>query len=153
MKRLIRRAVAADFPTLLAIDQSCFPPGVAYDRWELRYFMSQAGATNLVAEVEDQTVGFLVLDSEPEGRRATLVTLDVVEAHRNTGIGSLLLDRSEELLRKQEISRYRLQVDISNEGAIAFYQKHGFRTHQTLSGYYSNGADAYLMEKEIVSSQ
>ncbi len=113
--------------------------------------MSQVGATNLVAEVEGETVGFLVLESEPESRRATLVTLDVVEPHRNAGIGSLLLARSEEVLRKQNISRYRLQVDVSNESAIAFYQKHGFGTRQTLRGYYGNGADAYLMEKEIRS--
>ena len=111
--------------------------------------MSQAGATNLVAEVEDETVGFVVLESEREARRATLVTLDVAEPYRNAGIGSLLLDHSEQILREENIRRYRLQVDTSNEIAIAFYQKHGFRTHQTLKGYYSNGADAYLMEKEI----
>ena len=149
MKRRIRRAGAADFPTLLAIDQSCFPPRVAYDRWELGHCMSQAGATNLVAEVEDQTVGFLVMESERGARRATLVTLDVLELYRNTGIGSLLLDHSEQILHEQNISRYRLQVDTSNENAIAFYRKHGFRTHQTLRDYYGNGADAYLMEKEI----
>ncbi len=149
MKRRVRKAVAADFPTLLAIDQSCFSPEVAYDRWELGYFMSQAGATNLVAEVEDETVGFLVLESERGARHATLVTLDVVEPHRNAGIGSLLLDHSEQILREENITRYRLQVDTSNESAIAFYRKNGFRTHQTLRGYYGNGADAYLMEKKI----
>ena len=61
----------------------------------------------------------------------------------------LLLDHSEQILREENIRRYRLQVDISNESAIAFYRKHGLRAHQTLKGYYGNGADAYLMEKEI----
>ena len=113
--------------------------------------MSQAGATNLVAEVEDETAGFLVLEVERGARLATLVTLDVAEPYRNAGVGSLLLDHSEQILREGNIRLYRLQVDTSNESAIAFYRKHGFQTRRTLKRYYGNGANAYLMEKKFSS--
>jgi ribosomal-protein-alanine N-acetyltransferase len=82
-------------------------------------------------------------------RTATIVTLDVRESHRRTGLGTDLLKRSEEILGNYGVEAYDLQVDVTNRGAISFYKKHGFRTVRTLRNYYANGNDAYLMVKEL----
>ncbi len=149
MKRLIRSTIPSDFATLVAIDQSCFEKDVAYDSYELRYFMSRPSATTLVAEVDGTIAGFLVLDMQGDRSGATLVTLDVRDSYRNTGIGSELLVHSEDLLARGGSTRYTLQVDTVNSVALEFYRRRGFRVVRTLRRYYPNGADAYLMEKQV----
>ena len=149
MKPLIRTATPDDFPTLVAIDQSCFEENIAYDAYELKYFMSRRGATTLVAEINGTIAGFLLMDVEHERKRAVLVTLDLLASYRRQGIGSQLLARSESVLTGANIPLYELQVDTSNSVAIHFYKEHGFHTVRTLQNYYTNGADAYLMEREI----
>jgi [ribosomal protein S18]-alanine N-acetyltransferase len=148
-KTLVRNAVSADFPTLLKIDKASFPPGIAYDFVELSYFMRRKGARTLVAEVNGDIVGFLLLEIISRRRAATLVTIDIRAERRRNGYGTELLDHSEQILREAAISRYELQVDTANTSALEFYRKHGFAIVNTLKRYYANGNDAYLMVKEI----
>ena len=149
-KTLIRHAVKTDFRTLLEIDESSFPRGVAYDSAELSYFMTREGSETLVFESDGQIVAFLILEVHSTRRSATLVTLDVRENHRRCGHASALLKRSEEILMDYGVEIYELQVDVSNRGAIAFYKRHGFKTVRTLKNYYANGNDAYMMVKELL---
>jgi [ribosomal protein S18]-alanine N-acetyltransferase len=148
-KTLVRNAASADFPTLLKIDKASFPPGIAYDFVELSYFMRRKGARTLVAEVDGDIVGFLLLEIMSRRKAATLVTIDIRAEHRRKGFGTELLARSEQILREAAILRYELQVDTANADAMVFYRKHGFVIVNTLKGYYANGNDAYLMVKEI----
>ena len=148
-KTHVRNAVSTDFPTLLKIDKASFPPGIAYDFVELSYFMRRKGARTLVAEVDGDIVGFLLLEIMSRRPTATLVTIDIRTEHRRKGYGTELLERSEQTLREASISRYELQVDTGNAGALEFYRKHGFVIVNRLKGYYANGNDAYLMVKEI----
>src|SRR6185295_3264594 len=97
-KTLIRHAISADFESLLAIDVSSFPGGVAYDAAELAYFMNHEGAETIVVEVNGTIVAFLIMEVHRTRRRATIVTLDVCEKERRNGFGSQLLKRSEEML-------------------------------------------------------
>jgi ribosomal-protein-alanine N-acetyltransferase len=148
----IRTAVPEDFATLLAIDQSCFEDSIAYDSEELDHYMNLPSASTLVAEIGSQIVGFLLADAEQswEGKHtAVLITLDVVEAGRRRGIGTALLERSEQILKSSRIARYRLQVDTTNQAAIDFYVRSGFKELGTLEDYYGEGRDAYLMEKVL----
>ena len=145
----IRNSVSDDFETLVGIDRECFAPGISYDEWELGYFVSLPGAVTLVAETEGMTSAFLIADVRKRKRVATLVTLDVLRFRRRAGIGSALLGRSEELLRERDIVRYVLQVDTENTAALEFYQRHAFAVVDRLPEYYTNGADAYLMEKSL----
>jgi len=148
-KTLIRHAVPADFESLLAIDVSSFPGGVAYDATELAYFMNHEGAETIVLEANGIIVAFLIMEIHHTRRAATIVTLDVCENERRNGYASRLLKRSEEMLVDYGVEVYDLQVDVTNAGAIAFYKKHGFKTVKTLRKYYANGNDAFLMVKEF----
>jgi ribosomal-protein-alanine N-acetyltransferase len=148
-KTLIRHAIPTDFESLLAIDVSSFPGGVAYDATELAYFINHEGAETIVLEADGKIVAFLIMEIHRNRRTATIVTLDVCENERRNGYGSQLLRRSEEMLTDFGVEAYDLQVDVTNTGAIAFYKKHGFTTVRTLRHYYANGNDAFLMVKEL----
>ena len=150
-KTLIRHAITADFEFLLEIDQASFASGVAYDAAELAYFMNRAGAETLVAEISGIIVAFLIMEVHRNHRTATIVTLDVRQSERRSGLGSQLLKRSEEILADYGVESYDLQVDVTNGAAIRFYKKHGFTTIRTLRNYYANGNDAYLMVKDLMS--
>jgi ribosomal-protein-alanine N-acetyltransferase len=148
-KTLIRHAVAADFSVLLEIDEASFPGGIAYDAAELSYFMNNKGAETLVLEENGRILAFLIMEVQPGRRRATIVTLDVREAHRRSGYATRLLARAENILVDYGVEVYDLQVDVGNEGAIRFYKKRGFKMVRTLKRYYANGNDAYLMVKDL----
>jgi ribosomal-protein-alanine N-acetyltransferase len=148
-KTLVRPAISTDFETLLSIDQSSFPPGIAYDSEELSYYMDRKNAYTLVAETDGAIVGFLVMEIIAARSSATLITLDILEKHRRQGYASTLLAASEEILHRSGVERYILQVDENNAGAIAFYRNHGFETVRTIPHYYSNGNNAFLMVKPV----
>ena len=152
-KTLIRHAVSADFASLLEIDEASFPGGVAYDAVELDYFMNREGAETIVAEENGMIVAFLIMELHRTRRTATIVTLDVRENYRRNGYGSQLLKRSEEMLTDHGVECYDLQVDVTNQSAISFYKKHGFRMVRSLRHYYANGHDAYLMVKDLAISR
>jgi len=148
-KTHVRHAVSSDFPTLLKIDTASFPPGIAYDSAELSYYMKRDGAETLVAEVDGEIAGFLLMEIRRRKKSATMITLDVRKEYQRHGHATELFAASEHILRRRGIQHYELQVDVANEGAINFYQKHGFETVHTLKKYYPNGSDAYLMVKSL----
>jgi ribosomal-protein-alanine N-acetyltransferase len=148
-KTLIRHAITADFEFLLEIDEASFPRGVAYDATELAYFMNRTGAETIVAEINGTIVAFLIMEVHRNHKTATIVTLDVRQSERRSGLGSQLLKRSEEILSDYGVESYDLQVDVTNGAAVGFYKKHGFKSIRILRNYYANGNDAYLMVKNL----
>ena len=152
MKTLIRHATSRDFPTLLSIDEACFPPEIAYDSRELRHMMTRSGAETLVLEEGGEIRAFLLMDMDRIRGFATLVTLDVLSEHRRHGYASILLSRSERILSERGIRTYVLQVDTENEGAMAFYRKNGFDAATLLRNYYPGNRDAWQMVKTLPSS-
>jgi ribosomal-protein-alanine N-acetyltransferase len=145
----IRRATGADFPTLLDIDATSFPDGLAYDAEELFYFMNQPGAETWLLESEGRIAAFMIVDVDRRSRWITLVTLDVLQDYRRLGFGSILMRKSEEIALENNARNFRLQVDVTNAGAIRFYEKHQFQASRKLPHYYSNGNDAFLMIKRL----
>jgi ribosomal-protein-alanine N-acetyltransferase len=152
MKTLIRYATSRDFPILLSIDEACFPPEIAYDALDLKHMMSRPGAETLVLEEEGEIVAFLLMDVDRKRKAATLVTLDVLEAHRRKGYASSLLARSEKSLSEFEVTTYNLQVDTKNEAAMAFYRRNGFAVDRLLRKYYPGSRDAWQMVKKLQPS-
>ncbi len=83
-----------------------------------------------------------------------IITLDVIEACRRQGAGSLLLAEAERRLAAGGSGKVSLETATDNSAAIAFWQKHGYRTSGVLKHYYPNGLDAWAMSKTLgMSSQ
>jgi ribosomal protein S18 acetylase RimI-like enzyme len=172
----IRDFHPADFDTLWHIDLHCFPSGISYSRAELKYYMRRPGAFTLVAEnrsavsTADPASGKRGEDSSPlspnetsEARAATagfivaeanrasghIITIDVIASVRRAGLGSLLLKAAEERLRAASCRSVGLETAVDNLSALAFYKRHAYSVVRTHPRYYSNGVDAFVLEKDL----
>jgi [ribosomal protein S18]-alanine N-acetyltransferase len=159
-----------DFNTLWAIDQSCFDPEIAYSRDELEVYLRRPGAFTLVAEsgeknphfpddaplsenrpANDQSIlGFIVAESSRRGM-GHIITIDVRPIARRHHIGSILLDAAENRLCAAKCQAVRLETAVDNASAVSFYKRHGYDVINVIPHYYSNGLDALLLEKDLLS--
>lgn len=151
MSLAIRGYEAHDFAALHKLDQTCFPPGVAYSKLMLRYFLNQPSADCLVAEDGGKIAGFVLAEENPP--LAHIVTLDVAESHRKKGIGTALVVEMEQHFAFRKVRTVLLETSVENIAGIAFWQRHGYRTEATLKGYYLNRIDAYEMRKRLPNSR
>src|SRR4051812_37341633 len=104
----VRPAAADEFEALWQIDQNCFPPGIAYGREELQWYMQLPRAFTLVGETTQKIAGFVLASiAKVNGKRSGgtaaapelvghIITIDVLAKWRRTGIGSKLLTQAEE---------------------------------------------------------
>jgi ribosomal-protein-alanine N-acetyltransferase len=141
----IRQYDPHDLAALFKLDQSCFPPGIAYSKTMLRYFLAQPGAECLIAMDGTKIVGFLISQENPP--LGHIVTLDVVESHRRQGIGSLLLHESEAHLAFRGVRTVLLETATTNDPGVAFWERHGYRKEAVLKNYYPGRLDAFEMRK------
>lgn len=147
----IRDVTPEDFDTLWRIDQQCFPPDIAYSKRELRDFMSHRGSFTLIAADTDNgtMAGFIIAHAGPTGH---IITIDVVESARRSGVGSLLLEAAETRLRDAGSRAVGLETAVDNISALAFYKRHGYSVIRTWPRYYSNGVDALVLKKPLKPS-
>jgi len=62
MPPLLRSYDPRDFAGLYRLDQACYPPGIAYSKTTLRYFLSLRSAECLVALEEEKIAGFVLTE-------------------------------------------------------------------------------------------
>jgi len=110
------------------------------------YFYETNPDKFLVADLHHKLIGFLVAVSVSK-KSAKLLMLATREQYRKQGVGSELLTVLFHTLEQQRINKIELEVRTTNIPAIQFYQKHGFSILETISGFYQNGEDAYIMGK------
>ena len=142
-----------DFQTLWALDQSCFPPAIAYTQYELRSYLRRPRAFALVAESEAaggaEVAGFVVAESARE--IGHIITIDVKSSARRQRVGSALLEAAESQLLGARCKVVRLETAVDNLAALAFYKRHGYDLLKVIPRYYSNAVDALLLEKYFAS--
>ena len=136
----------ADLETLYKIDQECFPPGISYSQEELARFIRHRLAKTWVAHSENEVVGFLVLEREPQ-KVGHIVTIDVVEDRRGTGVGKALLKTAEDWAQRQGLGLIYLETADDNRVAQKFYTSHGYTKVEEIPNYYPNHLTAWVMVK------
>jgi len=143
----LRPCAPEDFESLYQIDQACYAPEIAYSRPELRAYLRFPNADCLVATIRGKLIGFcLTAHRENQGH---IITIDVLQAYRRHGVGSRLLEAVERRLAKSGVREIVLETATENHSAIAFWEKHGYRTRGVWKGYYPRGRDAYAMIKSL----
>ena len=153
----VRDNRSQDFDELWSIDQSCFAPGISYTRYELLTYMRRPGAFTLVAESSEYgdipqpvIVGFVVAEISRRGI-GHIITIDVRERARRFRVGSALLKAAEDRLRNSNSHAVCLEAAVDNTSALRFYKRHGYTVTRVIRHYYSNGVDALLLEKNLLS--
>ncbi len=82
----------------------------------------------------------------PPRRPDWIATIGVDPRYQGRGIGTALLRACEEQLKFPTV---KLTVRISNQRAIALYEKEGYRTVDIWKKYYNDGEDGLVMEKDL----
>ncbi len=144
---MIRAYRPPDFNSLYEIDQACYPPGIAYSRRTLKWFLAQPGAACLVGEIRGAMAGFIL--TEADGQSAHIITIDVLAEHRRSGLGTALLTEAEQHFKARGVCEVHLETAHDNAPAIAFWEKHGYRKRGVLPRYYLERMDAYWMMKAL----
>jgi len=76
-----------------------------------------------------------------------LTNIGLRQAYRNQGLGSLLLKSFLERCKLSDIPLIVLEVRASNDVAISFYKKFGFKASGRRRGFYSNPLEDALTMK------
>ena len=115
--------------------------------WSIDNFKSsfEVGHHGLVCKEDNKMLGFLIFS--PIKPEAHLLSIAVKETEQYKGIGSLLLKSMISQCKAMGINQVFLEVRASNEKAIGFYQKYGFKKDAIRENYYSGDIpeDALLM--------
>ena len=100
----------------------------------------------LKANATDGTVvGFILGRSRPYGE-AEIYNIGTTPQTRREGIGSMLLEEFRVICARNKASSIWLEVRVSNQTAIDFYQSNGFKRKGIRTNFYSNPTeDAELM--------
>ncbi len=141
----ITKASILDLTALRKLEIESF----AKDAWPLFDLIAVLTFPDVIRfkAVEDaQMVGFIAGDPRPREGWGWIATIAVDSRYQRRGIGRALLHACE---KKLGVPRSRLTVRISNQGAISMYEKDGYKSIDIWKGYYNDGEDALLMEKDL----
>jgi len=79
-----------------------------------------------------------------------VVSIGILPSYRRLGIGSGLMKKAMDALKNiYECVEVYLEVRVSNNTAIKFYEKLGFTIDRVIKGYYKDGEDAYVMSRRL----
>ena len=136
----IRRLTYADLPQVVAIERRAFTTP-----WSLAMFvleLSKPSGICLAAVVEDELAGYLVCSRYDTVRH--LMNIAVDPDRRRRAIATALLGALLERVGRD--AQLTLEVRQSNSGAIALYERFGFKSVGVRRRYYAdNGEDAVIM--------
>lgn len=100
----------------------------------------------LVAEKNGKIIGFIVaVKTSKDSLRILMLAVD--ENYRKRGVGSRLLKKI--ILNFSDVRRIYLETRTDNIEAIEFYKKNGFKIVEKVKDFYTDGGEAYIMEKII----
>lgn len=130
---------------LLAFAQCC-----ALDATMFPHSSLPVDATHavLVARADEGGPVIAFAATQQLGRRLSILGLAVESKHRRCGLGGALVGRVMERAEELDLREVALHVAVKNAGAIALYDREGFRAVRRLRGFYRTG-DAWEMVKRL----
>lgn len=145
-----RQPIALDIPVLTTYEKELFP----YSPWSAAQFKEElAGIPTTrfmsVAEDGNTIIGYCGVFLPAPGVEADVLTVAVLPAYRRQGIAREFIGQIEQWSHERGASAIMLEVEISNEGAIALYQSLCYQKISVRMDYYGPGKDAHVMRKDF----
>jgi ribosomal-protein-alanine N-acetyltransferase len=139
----IQPAGLRDLNALRKLENACFEKD-AWSLLDLMAVLTWPEVIRLNAVENGEMVGFVAGDPRPSQDAGWIATIGVDPRYQHRGIGRALLRACED---RMKFSRSKLTVRMSNDNAIALYEKEGYRTVDIWKQYYNDGEDGLVMEK------
>jgi ribosomal-protein-alanine N-acetyltransferase len=118
--------------------------------WKYETFLSsfEVGHKGLICKKDNLMIGFIIFS--PISSEAHILSISVRNEMQSKGIGTLLLKSMLDQCKVMNYKKIFLEVRVSNEKAINFYEKFGFSKDAIRNNYYTNNSeDALLMSLSI----
>ena len=118
--------------------------------WKYETFLSsfEVGHKGLSCKKDNLMMRFIIFS--PISPDAQILSLSVRNEMQSKGIGTLLLKSMLDQCKVMNYKKIFLEVRVSNEKAINFYEKFGFSKDAIRNNYYKdNSEDALLMSLSI----
>ena len=143
---ILREWTKGDLPKIAEMERAYFA-GDAWTEKMLLDTMASPFSWTVLAEEGGQVCGYACLMTLFE--TAELLNIAVDDTLRRRGVGGLLMNALHERAKELGAERVMLEVRRSNAPAIAMYQKFGYVKIAVRKGYYSDGEDADIMQKDL----
>ena len=144
----IRRLAITDLNDIEAIEKRAYRTP-----WSRSMFASELAKPSSIclgAFEGDQLVGYIINSRYVDAWH--VMNVAVAAEHRRRGIATMLLERLFEATAGRGRRGYTLEVRVSNAGAVALYERLGFKPRGVRRGYYTdNREDALIMWKDPIS--
>jgi ribosomal-protein-alanine N-acetyltransferase len=146
-----RAAIQLDLPVLVSMERVLF----ADSPWSMGQFKEEfKGVPNsrffmVATNEQDQIVGYAAVLVVAPGVEADVLTVAVLPDYARKGIATHFMNELEKWSLEKKASAMMLEVGVTNNAAIALYEKSGYQTIATRKGYYGAGLDAFVMRKEF----
>ncbi len=142
----VRDMVNSDLDRIMEIEKLCFK--APWGRDDLyREINDNKLSVMQVITIDDLVVGFC--DYWNTFDSGTICQIAIHPDYQKQKLGSKLLEEVLKDAKAKKIRTLTLEVRASNEKAINFYEKFGFKVTLVKEAYYSNGEDAIYMIKEV----
>ena len=145
-----------DIESVVNINRVCLPENYA------PYFFldtfNSSPQTFIVAEFQGNIVGYIMCRIEHGfsdvrklhfAKKGHVISVAVMPEFRRRSIGRGLVESALSALSGLSADECFLEVRITNDPAIELYRKLGFEITRTISRYYYDGSDAYVMTRQI----
>ena len=149
----LRKFVPDDLQGVMQINRVCLPEN--YTDFFFMDLHQRFPETFIVAEEENKEIAGYIMCRIEVGlsnlglggliRKGHVVSIAVLPQSRRKGVAKALINRALEGMRYYKARQCFLEVRVTNDVAVSLYKKLGFDVTRTLSGYYSDGEDAYVM--------
>lgn len=122
----------------------------AWDALSVGQVLGQFGAGVLVADNDDDIMGYLIYQIVFEVAEILRIATDM--DFQKQGVGQGLLDEFDKLCKEKGVERILLEVRADNAQAIRLYERHGFYQIDVRKDYYKDEfgmADALILQKDL----
>ena len=134
MALFFRVALPGDVPALVALEQQCFTSDRLSSR-SFHWMISRAHGQLLVAEQDGQLLGYALVLFRRGSAFARLYSIAIAAHARGLGLGRQLLSHRG-LWGEHGCAYLRLEVRTDNPGALALYERNGYRRFALVNDYY-----------------
>lgn len=152
----LRKFEPNDLQNVIHINRNCLP-----ENYTDMFFVDlheRFPGTFIVAEESKEIVGYIMcrievgLSNFGFGgllRKGHVVSLAIMPKARRRGVASALLNAAMSGMQEYKAKQIYLEVRVTNDAGVNLYKKMGLEVTRTISGYYSDGEDAYVMSKKL----